>query len=222
MKLVDQWTALERRLPSSWETVTIRVRPEQADDLGRAAQLLGSVGAGRVGDELALTVVRRGGLNGPAAARRAFGRLDERRVWCELEQVSAPSETTPVSPPEDGSTLPAGETPLAAAWDRLLALLPPDWGVLLCRLDVDSSDLLPRVALLGAPLNPTRAGDDLAFTFRCGKTSGYGVSPAMARRCFERIDEDGIAGRVSLLRLLSEMDNVGTQGTSWIIAGRVS
>ena len=34
--------------------------------------------------------------------------------------------------------------------------LPPGWRELLCELELDSTDYLPRAALLGAPLNPTR------------------------------------------------------------------
>ena len=220
MKLVDQWSAIERRLPTGWESVTLRLRPEQERDLARAAQVLGSMGAGRVGGELALTVSRFGGSSGPQAATRLFERLDDARVWCELEQQGSISDTVPTAPPPD-ELAESSSTLLATAWDDLLATLPSDWGVLLCRLEIDSSDELPRTALLGAPLNPSRYGDDLAFTFRCGRTAGYGVSPAMARRCFERMDGEGLPGRVSVLRLLSDVDNVATQGATWLVGGRV-
>jgi hypothetical protein len=219
MKLVDQWSAIERRLPAGWESVTLRLRPEQETDLARAAQVLGSMGAGRVGGELALTVSRFGGASGPQAATRLFERLDDARVWCELEQQGSSSDTTPVAPLVAEAE--PSSTSLSDGWDELVATLPSDWGVLLCRLEIDSSDELPRTALLCAPLNPARDGDDLAFTFRCGRTSGYGVSPAMARRCFERMDGEGLPGRVSVLRLLSEMDNVATQGATWLVGGRV-
>lgn len=217
MKLVDQWSAIERRLPRGWESVTLRVRPEQLAELPRAAQMLGSMGAGRVGDELAVTVSRFGGSSGPQAARRLFGRLDEARVWCELTQQGQATEPAPVIPGDE----PAPTASLAGAWDALLTTLPADWGSLLCRLEVDSTDQMPRTALLGAPLNPARAGEELAFTFRCGRSAGYGVAPAMARRCFERMDAESLPGRVVAVRVLSEMDNVGTQGASWLVAGKV-
>lgn len=220
MKLVDQWKEIERRLPTGWESVTLRLRPEQASDLPRAAQVLGSMGAGHVGGELSLSVSRFGGSSGPQAALRLFERLDDQRVWCELEQVGSLNDTTPMTLPDEPGPVP--ESPLVAeAWDALLETLPSDWGVLLCRLEIDSSDELPRTALLCAPLNPTRDGDELAFTFRCGRTAGYGVSPEMARRCFERMDAEGHPGRVSVLRLLSDVDNVGTQGASWLVAGKI-
>jgi hypothetical protein len=74
--------------------------------------------------------------------------------------------------------------------------------------------------LLCAPINPTRDASRVAFTFRCSSRSGYGVSPAMGRRCFERMDEEGITGRTSVLRVLSETDKVYTQGPMWLVGGK--
>ena len=105
------------------------------------------------------------------------------------------------------------------AWEAELAKLPPDWTDLLCELEVDSSDFLPRAALLGAPLNPTRNPDSLALRFRVGR-GGYGTSPTMARRCLERMDAEGITGRIRVLNALSEVGNVATQGPVWRVAGR--
>jgi hypothetical protein len=34
------------------------------------------------------------------------------------------------------------------------------------------------------------------------------------------MDEDGISGRLTVLSSLSDVDNVGTQGPVWRIAGR--
>ena len=42
----------------------------------------------------------------------------------------------------------------------------------------------------------------------------------MARRCFERLDGEGIEGMPSVLRVLSDTDNVGTQGAVWYVAGK--
>jgi hypothetical protein len=219
MKLVDQWSALERRLPVGWESVTLRLRPEQASDTGEAARLLGSMSPGLVGDELSLTVSRLGGSTGANAARRHFGVLDDARVWCELRQEGDLVESAAATPGEEpGSVAPSGS--VRDDWDAVLVTLPSDWADLLCRLEIDSSDELPRTALLCAPLNPTKVEGELAFTFRCGRQAGYGVSPAMARRCFERLDEEGLPGRVEVLRLLSETDNVSTQGATWVVGGK--
>jgi hypothetical protein len=43
----------------------------------------------------------------------------------------------------------------------------------------------------------------------------------MTRRCFERLDEEGIRGSVSVLRVLSDTEPVASQGSSWIVGGRV-
>ena len=114
----------------------------------------------------------------------------------------------------------AAAIPVAEAWDAALAELPSGWSDLLCSLEVGSSDLLPRAALLCAPVNPTRDPHAVAFTFRCASSEGYGVSPAMARRCFERLDAEGIEGGVSVLRVVSDTDNVATQGPVWYIGGK--
>ncbi len=42
----------------------------------------------------------------------------------------------------------------------------------------------------------------------------------MARRCFERLDEEGIPGSTRVLRALSDLDNVGTQGAVWLVGGK--
>ena len=42
----------------------------------------------------------------------------------------------------------------------------------------------------------------------------------MTRRCFERMDEETITGRISILIALSETGYAATQGPVWRIAGR--
>jgi hypothetical protein len=213
VKLVDQWRELEEGLPEDWEEARVTVRTESPADLPRAAAVLGSLGAGRSGDALVLTIRRAGGQPGPEAARRLFGRLDGSRVWSSLELLDVLRREDLPAAPEP--------VPIAASWDAALATLPPDWSDLLCELELDSSDLVPRAALLCAPLNPTRDPAKLALLFRCARRAGYGASPGMARRCFERCDGEGLSGRASVLRALSETDNVATQGAVWYVGGRV-
>lgn len=217
VKLVDQWAALERRLPIDWETVELRLSTEQPDDIGEAARVLGPMNVGRVRDRLAVTVRRAGGASGPEAARRLFGRLDQARIWCLLEQDEVGVGETDVAT----SATARQATPVAEAWDAALDELPSGWSDLLCSLELSSSDLLPRAALLCAPINPTREPDAVAFAFRCASRAGYGVSPVMARRCFERLDAEGIEGGVSVLRVVADTDNVATQGPVWYVGGRV-
>jgi hypothetical protein len=101
-----------------------------------------------------------------------------------------------------------------------MAMLPPGWTDLLCELELESTDLLPGVALLCAPLNPTRVPGAKALRFRVSNGVGYGASAAMVRRCVERLEAEGIRGRVRILEGLSDADNVATQGPVWRIAGR--
>jgi hypothetical protein len=213
MKLVDQWGLIEARLPQDWEGVRVTLTPEDPKELPRAAAVLGPLNAGLVDGALALDVRRAGGTGGPEAARRLFARLDEQRVWCTLTRgdvrEAAPAELKEQPRPS-----------VAQSWDDALATLPPDWSELLCRLEIAGSALLPRAALLCAPINPTRDRDAVGFVFRAGRV-GYGVSTMMAKRCFERLDEDGIDGAVSVLRVLSDTQPVASQGSSWIVAGRV-
>ena len=213
MKLADQWRAVLRRLPSDWEDVRLSIVPEQPSELQRVAAVLGSANAGLSGDRLVIHA-RRAGAASPAALERLFARLDEDRVWCTLER----GDVVEAPPVLDAAEEHAHS--VAESWDAALAALPDDWTELLCRLDVAGSDLLPRAALLCAPINPTRDRERVAFLFRAGRV-GYGASAVMARRCFERLDEEGIRGSVSVLRVLSDSEPVASQGSSWIVGGRI-
>lgn len=215
VKLVDQWGAIERDLPGSWTEVRLRLRTEIPSELPEAARVLGSMGAGRIPDGLALTVQRAGGASGPEAARRLFGYLDERRIWCLLERADVTEAGAP-SPPVAAES----RSSLVAAWEAAAATLPVDWSDLLCSLELESSAQLDRAALLCAPLNPARQSDAATFTFRVARLAGYGASPVMVRRCFERLDAEEIRGTVAVLRHLSESDPVGTQGPVWLVGGR--
>ena len=210
MKLVDQWRKIEARLPRDWQDVRLTVATEQASDLPRAAAVLGSAGAGRAGEQLVIHV-QRSGPSSPAAVRRLFKRLDNDRVWCTLERGDIGKEAPATTEPPSS---------LAVNWDEALAELPVDWSELLCRLEISGSDLLPRAALLCAPINPTRDRESIGFVFRAGCV-GYGVSAGMARRCFERLDAEPIEGSITVLRVLSDTQPIASQGSSWIVGGRV-
>jgi hypothetical protein len=217
VRLVDQWAAVEASLPHGWEDVRLTLTTEQSAELSRAAHVLGPMNVGRSGDALVVHVMRAGGPSGPEAAKRLFTRLDKERVWCllstdEVQELPAESRT-PVAETQTAAT--------AAQWDAALTTLPADWSDLLCELEVASSELLPRAALLCAPINPTRDRDRVGFVFRCARRAGYGVSPEMARRCFERLDAEGVETRVTIARVLADTHNVATQGAVWLVDGRV-
>jgi hypothetical protein len=207
---VEQWNEIRERLGDDWDEARLTFSVEEAGAVGQGAAVLAPLGPGRVGSELRFQVQRRGG--GPEKVRNLLGRLDEKRVWGSLELVDSRREAPlqAVSP----------VTSLADAWDDEVARLAPGWRDLLCELELESTDYVPRAALLGAPLNPTRRRDAIALRFRVSRDGGYGASPGMARRCLERMDAEGIAGRVTVLHGLSDTENVGTQGPVWRIGGR--
>ena len=221
MKLVDQWRTIEAGLPSGWEDVRLSLTTEQPGDLSRATQVLGSINAGKVGSTVVFHVSSAAGPHGVQRALRAVRAprpgphlVPPHAVRCPGRRGARAdgTDTVPTVAPA-----PAG---VAESWDEALAPLPSDWTDLLCELEIDSSALLDRTALLCAPLNPARSGSRVVFTFRCSGRSGYGVSPSMARRCFERLDDEGITGTTRVLRVLSDTDNVDTQGPVWLVGGK--
>jgi hypothetical protein len=218
MRAVEQWRAIEDSLGDSWDDVDLAFTVEDPGSVGATAAVLGPLGPGRSGRVLRLHVSGRG--SDPERLRNLLGRLDRKRLWGVLELVSA---SVP-APPEPSEELTPGAgvstTALLANWDATSVLLPPGWTDLLCELELDSTDLLPRAALLGAPLNPTRVPGSTALRFRVSNGVGYGASAGMVRRCLERMEEEGIRGRVRVLEVLSDTRNVATQGPVWRVAGR--
>ena len=212
MRAADQWVQIEEGLDPEWAEVRLAFQPEGST--AEAAAVLAPLQPVRVGDELRFHVTRADA--GGDRVRNILRRLDGRRVWGTLALIDATSRAQPraASP----STPPAG--PLATQWGHLVATLPPDWSDLLAELELDSSDDMPRAALLGAPMNPTRVPDELVLRFRVSGKQGYGVAPQMARRCFERMDAERITGLISVVYDLSDTANDVTQGPVWRVAGR--
>ena len=220
MRAVDQWKQIEASLPDGWEEARLSYTVEDQAAAQAAAAALAPLGPGRSGRELRFHVHP----SGPASAEslgNLLVRLDRKRVWGDLAlvDVRALQGAPDRAAQGDETALEQHRTSLAEAWDAQLATVPPDWSDLLCELEVDSSDYLPRAALLGAPLNPTRNPDALALRFRASRR-GYGVSASMARRCFERLDDNGITAAIRVLRVLSDADNVDTQGPVWLVGGK--
>jgi hypothetical protein len=210
MRAADQWALIADGLGSDWTEARLSFAPEGS--AADAAAILAPLGPGRVGSELRFHVTR--ASSGPERLRNLLERLDQRRVWGTLSLI----EVTQDTPAAEVAT--SRLASLVDAWDDALARLTPGWSDLLCELELDSSDHVPRAALLGAPLNPTRNPDATALRFRASGKQGYGVSPGMARRCFERMDADGITGRISVLYALADTENAVTQGPVWRVDGR--
>jgi hypothetical protein len=214
MRAIDQWRLIEESLDPDWDEARLSFTVEDLGSVDAGAAVLAPLGPGRAGNKLFLHV--RSGGGGREKLQNLLGRLDRKRVWGTLALVDA--QVAPRAEPAAAAE-PASSLGLAESWDSALRTLPADWSDLLCELELDSTDYLPRAALLGAPLNPTRNPEAIALRFRVGK-KGYGASPGMVRRCLERMDAEGITGRVRVLRALSETENVATQGTVWRVAGR--
>jgi hypothetical protein len=209
--LVEQFNGLEHDLVDEWSELRLQLTLEQESRAGRAAALLAPANPGRHGKIVTFVVDRRGPGIGAEAARRLLRRLDDERIEGTLElrnvQKAAPEE------------LPKKE-PLRAQWERRLSTVPPDWSDIYAQVQLDSTDYVERGALLLAPINPARFGGPAALRFRSAHHFGYGVSPEMAARCFERCDEEGITGDVEILYVLSDTHPEATQGPVWLLGGR--
>jgi hypothetical protein len=211
LSLAQQFSELERDLPEGWSEA--RFELTVADDAlaERAAAQLGPSNPGRLGRMIRFGVGRRGAGIGPEAARRLLKRLDDERIEGELRLLGAQE----ASPQE----VRRRET-LREQWERALAALPSDWSDIYGEVQLDSTDYVERAALLLAPLNPARYENTTTLRFRCAHHFGYGVSPEMAARCFERCDAERITGEVRLLHVLSDTHPVGTQGPVWLVGGK--
>jgi hypothetical protein len=217
MSLVDQWNAVEKGLDPRWSHAILSLEVSDETRRRRAAALLAPAGPGRHGTALRFSADRAGGGVGPEAIRRMLRRLDDEGIDGTLELVST------------GETAVAEAAPtasLADAWDAALATIPSDWSDLFCELGLTSTDHVDHAALLLAPLNPLqlnplqREGRRPGFRFRVARSTGYGASPGMVRRCLSRLDEEGIPGDVRVLEALSDSHHVGTQGPVWYVAGK--
>ncbi len=217
VRLVAQWDGMVVQLSGDWRETGVRLRLARAEDASRAAALLGAMSPGLAGDELHLRVTSRGEAT-PSLVRRLLVRLDEHDIRGTLELVASTEEAGAGQPSAAAEEAPTAS--LAAAWDDLVAGLPDEWTDLLCLVELRSSDDLAPAALALAPLNPSRHDKSLAFRFRVASQFGYGAAPAMARRCFERLDEQDIHGSLMLLEVLSDTQPVLTQGPTFVVADR--
>jgi len=211
VSLVDQWQAVERSLPEGWGNARLRLTAAEEGQCERAAALLGPATPGRHRRVISFFAARRGAGPSPDLVVRLLQRLDREGIEGDLELVGSDvSEAAAATAPST----------FVEAWGRELAALPDDWSDLYIEVELFSSDYLERAALLLAPLNPARYGGKPGFRCRVARRFGYGGSPEMTRRCFERLDEESIRGRVTVLRALSDTRPVQTQGPVWYVGGR--
>ena len=219
MPLADRAAELLDGLPRDWEVARIDVSVEEPTQADRAALILGPAAPGRIGSQFTIHVSRspeRAGAS-PKLALRVLDRLDEAGVRVRLKLGDFELRT---QAPEKPDASRRERRSLAHAWDELVAQLPEDWSDLYAEVRLDSTDFLERGALLLAPVNPARADDAVGFRFRVARQFGYGAAPEMTRRCLERLDEEGITGDLTVLRVLSSTRPVATQGPVWRIGSR--
>jgi hypothetical protein len=212
LRLVEQLNELERGLVDEWAELRFRLTVEDESRAERAAALLAPANPGRLGKVIRFAVDRRGPGIAPEALGRLLKRLDDEGIAGTLELLGIQK-----APPEESRT----KETLRAQWDLRLAEVPADWSDIYAQVRLDSTDYLERGALLLAPVNPARYGGPAALRFRSAQHFGYGVSPGMAARCFERCDEEGITGEVEILYVLSDTNPVATQGPVWLLGGRM-
>ncbi|MGE5272339.1 MAG: hypothetical protein ACM3QU_01010 [Verrucomicrobiota bacterium] len=212
-----QWRRIQAKLPENWVHARLALTVTDLRQVDRATALLGPLTPGRAANVVRFEVTSRGHAQSPAAVDRALGRLDAERIRGTLELVGAPDRAPDRPEPAIARTR---AVPLAETWDALVAELPGDWTDVYAEILLTSSDDLDPAALALAPVNPSRYGPALGFRFRCARSFGYGAAPVMARRSLARLDELGIDGRVSILRVLSDTKPVGTQGPVWYVGGK--
>jgi hypothetical protein len=221
MALANRVDELVRGLPRDWERARIELTLDEEEDADRAALILAPASPGRSGRTFTIHVSTAGSSSGttPGQARRVLGRLDQEgipgRVRLAETERPAPAPAAPARP-----AAATQRQTLAASWDALLRRLPPDWSDLYAEIELDSSDYLDRGALLLAPINPARAGGPASFRFRAASHKGYGAAAGMARRAFERLDDEGLGGSLRILRVLSDTSSPFSQGPVWREDGR--
>lgn len=210
MSLVEQWRRIGSELPEDRAEVRLALKVPRDEQRSRAAALLGPTGPGVAGDELRISV-RQGGGIGADHLENLLGKIDDEGISGTLTVLAVLERAPEADVPQ---------TRLADAWAAAVLALPPDWSDLYCELELTSSDHLDRSALLTAPINPARVPGRSAFRFRVAHSFGYGASPQMLARCFERLDAEGIPGRLTILHALSDTHNVDTQGPVWRVSGK--
>jgi hypothetical protein len=207
--LAQQWNAIGSNLPEGWARATLRLELKDKETADQAAAALGPTGPYRAEPTtLLFGVARDGSGTSPENLLRLLRRI--------------PGGTLSLSGSQAAPERAAGRviSPLTESWDRAIAGLPADWSDLYAEIQLTSTDFVERASVLCIQCNPRRDGQRAALRFRCARQKGYGVSPEMARRCFERCDAESIHGSIVVLRVVSGSRHVGTQGPVWLSAGR--
>jgi hypothetical protein len=208
VSVARQWKVIGSELPDAWVRASLRLELRDRAAADQAAGTLAPTGPYRVSATiLQFSVARDGSALGPQGVTNLLSRIPRGTLSLSNSEESAKPVERVV-------------TSLADSWDTALAGLPSDWSDLYAEVEFTSSDHIEPAAVLCIQMNPRRDGMRAAFNFRAARLAGYGVAPGMARRCFERCDEQGMTGSVSVLRVLSDTHLVATQGPVWLSGGK--
>jgi hypothetical protein len=214
VSLARDWARVQEALPAGWSRAELRLTTADGRTATRAAAMLAPAQPFRPEQHvLRFASARDGSATGPDAVTRLLRRLDEAGVRGHLELADTSAPVALEERPEPGLSL-------VASWQLAVKGLPPDWSDLYAEVRLESSDYIDPGAVLLAPLNPRRDGTRLALRFRAARRAGYGASPGMVERCFERCDGMGMQGSVEVLRVLSDTRLVATQGPTWLLSGK--
>jgi hypothetical protein len=217
VRLAEQWSDIQGSLPQGWRSVALSLELNDPAEADRAALVLGPAAPVRDGARFRLEAVREAAGVGVGAEllRRVLRRLDEDGVAGRLEVQTMDAEERADVRADGGS--------LAGQWRTLVEALPADWSHALASVELGSSDYRDRAALLLSPANPSAGDNPRSLVFRAARQVGYGVSVGMAARGLERLDAEGIGGRVAILHVVSDARPVATQGGPvWRLGGRVA
>jgi hypothetical protein len=208
VSVAQQWKVLGSELPETWARASLRLELPDRAAADQAAATLGPTSPFRLSaTSLQFSVARDGSALGPQGVTKLLSRIPVGTLSLSNSETSA----TPVE---------REVTTLVESWDTALAELPSDWSDLYAEVEFTSSDHIEPGAVLCIQMNPRRDGTRAAFNFRAARLAGYGVAPGMARRCFERCDERGMHGAISVLRVLSDTHLAATQGPVWLAGGK--
>ena len=180
MRAADQWARMEVELGPDWDDAHLSFTPEGST--ADAAAILAPLAQDGSDGSSDSTSPATGAV---ASGFGIFSRGSTPSVWGTLSLI----ESTQPMPAAGGPT--PRRSSLVNAWDDAVARLAPGWSDLLCELELDSSDHLPRAALLGAPMNPTRNPEAIALRFRVSGKQGAGLAgdgPAVLRADGRRRD----------------------------------
>ena len=207
MSVAGQWQTIGSELPDEWVSCELRLELPDREAADRAAAALAPASPYRAAPTiLRFFVARDGSAIGPDNVARLLRRVHRGTLSLAGSRAAA-------------RPAPREEVSLVESWDAAVAGVPDDWSDLYAEVEFTSTDYIDRGAVLCIQMNPRRDGKRPAFRFRCAKNAGYGVAPEMARRCFERCDEERIRGSVKILHVLSGTHLVATQGPVWLLDG---